>query len=64
VLLLILQRAKTFRLNFWKVSVSLRHSWFKVKKEKAVGYYLIKDQDINMAKVYRILEGPMFVAVR
>lgn len=39
----------------------LRHSGFLgAKKGKGGGYYLIKDpKDINMAKVYRILEGPI-----
>ena len=39
----------------------LRHSGFLgAKKGKGGGYYLIKDpKDINMAKVYRILEGPV-----
>jgi DNA-binding IscR family transcriptional regulator len=30
-----------------------------VPKGKGGGYYLIKEKDINMAKVYHILEGPM-----
>jgi DNA-binding IscR family transcriptional regulator len=35
----------------------LRHSGFA---KKGGGYYLIKDpKEINMAKVYRILEGPI-----
>ncbi len=39
----------------------LRHSGFLgSKKGKGGGYYLIKDpKDINMATVYRILEGPI-----
>ncbi|MEM8521417.1 Rrf2 family transcriptional regulator [Flavobacterium sp. PL12] len=39
----------------------LRHSGFLgAKKGKGGGYYLIKDpKDINMAHVYRILEGPI-----
>lgn len=39
----------------------LRHSGFLgAKKGKGGGYYLIKEpKDINMAKVYRILEGPI-----
>ena len=39
----------------------LRHSGFLgAKKGKGGGYYLIKDpKDINMAIVYRILEGPI-----
>lgn len=39
----------------------LRHSGFLgAKKGKGGGYYLIKDpKDINMANVYRILEGPI-----
>lgn len=39
----------------------LRHSGFLgAKKGKGGGYYLIKEpQEINMAKVYRILEGPI-----
>ena len=39
----------------------LRHSGFLgSKKGKGGGYYLIKDpKDINMANVYRILEGPI-----
>lgn len=39
----------------------LRHSGFLgAKKGKGGGYYLIKDpREINMAKVYRILEGPI-----
>jgi Rrf2 family protein len=39
----------------------LRHSGFLgAKKGKGGGYYLIKDpKDINMAQVYRILEGPI-----
>ena len=39
----------------------LRHSGFLgAKKGKGGGYYLIKDpKEINMAKVYRILEGPI-----
>ena len=39
----------------------LRHSGFLgAKKGKGGGYYLIKDpKDINMAVVYRILEGPI-----
>jgi DNA-binding IscR family transcriptional regulator len=37
----------------------LRHSGFLGAKER-VGYYLIKEpKDINMAKVYRTLEGPI-----
>jgi Rrf2 family protein len=39
----------------------LRHSGFLgAKKGKGGGYYLIKEpKEINMAKVYRILEGPI-----
>ena len=39
----------------------LRHSGFLgSKKGKGGGYYLIKDpKEINMATVYRILEGPI-----
>jgi Rrf2 family protein len=39
----------------------LRHSGFLgAKKGKGGGYYLIKDpKEISMAKVYRILEGPI-----
>ena len=39
----------------------LRHSGFLgAKKGKGGGYYLIKDpREINMAVVYRILEGPI-----
>ena len=39
----------------------LRHSGFLgSKKGKGGGYYLIKDpKDINMATIYRILEGPI-----
>ena len=39
----------------------LRHSGFLgAKKGKGGGYYLIKEpKDINMAHVYRILEGPI-----
>lgn len=39
----------------------LKHSGFLgSKKGKGGGYYLIKDpKDINMATVYRILEGPI-----
>lgn len=39
----------------------LRHSGFLgAKKGKGGGYYLIKEpKDINMAIVYRILEGPI-----
>ena len=39
----------------------LRNSGFLgAKKGKGGGYYLIKDpKDISMAKVYRILEGPI-----
>lgn len=39
----------------------LRHSGFLgAKKGKGGGYYLIKDpKEINMAQVYRILEGPI-----
>lgn len=39
----------------------LRHSGFLgAKKGKGGGYYLIKDpKEINMAIVYRILEGPI-----
>lgn len=39
----------------------LRHSGFLgSKKGKGGGYYLIKDpKEINMAAVYRILEGPI-----
>jgi Rrf2 family protein len=39
----------------------LKNSGFLgAKKGKGGGYYLIKEpQDINMAKVYRILEGPI-----
>ena len=39
----------------------LRHSGFLgAKKGKGGGYYLIKDpKEINMAHVYRILEGPI-----
>ena len=39
----------------------LRHSGFLgAKKGKGGGYYLIKEpRDINMAHVYRILEGPI-----
>ena len=39
----------------------LRHSgYLGSKKGKGGGYYLIKDpKDINMAHVYRILEGPI-----
>lgn len=39
----------------------LRHSGFLgAKKGKGGGYYLIKEpKDINMARVYRILEGPI-----
>ncbi len=39
----------------------LRHSGFLgAKKGKGGGYYLIKDpKDINMADVYRTLEGPI-----
>lgn len=39
----------------------LRHSGFLgSKKGKGGGYYLIKEpKDINMATVYRILEGPI-----
>ncbi len=39
----------------------LRHSGFLgAKKGKGGGYYLIKEpKDINMAHVYRVLEGPI-----
>jgi Rrf2 family protein len=39
----------------------LRHAGFLgAKKGKGGGYYLIKEpKEINMAKVYRILEGPI-----
>jgi Rrf2 family protein len=38
----------------------LRHSGLLgAKKGKGGGYYLIKDPKINMAHVYRILEGPI-----
>ena len=39
----------------------LRHSGFLgAKKGKGGGYYLIKEpRDINMAHVYRVLEGPI-----
>ena len=39
----------------------LRHSgYLGSKKGKGGGYYLIKEpKDINMAHVYRILEGPI-----
>jgi DNA-binding IscR family transcriptional regulator len=38
----------------------LRHSGFWVPRKEKGGYYLIKDpKEINMAHVYRILEGPI-----
>ena len=43
------------------ILLSLRHSGFLgAKKGKGGGYYLIKDpKEINMAQVYRALEGPI-----
>ena len=43
------------------ILLELRHAGYvDSKKGKGGGYYLIKDpKDINMANVYRILEGPI-----
>jgi Rrf2 family protein len=52
-------KAEHISLKFLEsILLLLRHSGFLgAKKGKGGGYYLIKD--INMAKVYRILEGPI-----
>jgi Rrf2 family protein len=55
-------KAEHISLKFLEsILLLLRHSGFLgAKKGKGGGYYLIKDpKDINMAKVYRILEGPI-----
>ena len=55
-------KAEHISLKFLEsILLLLRHSGFLgAKKGKGGGYYLIKEpKDINMAKVYRILEGPI-----
>jgi Rrf2 family protein len=55
-------KAEHISLKFLEsILLLLRHSGFLgAKKGKGGGYYLIKDpKEINMAIVYRILEGPI-----
>jgi Rrf2 family protein len=55
-------KSETISIKFLEsILLLLRHSGFLgAKKGKGGGYYLIKDpKDINMAQVYRILEGPI-----
>jgi Rrf2 family protein len=55
-------KAEHISLKFLEsILLLLRHSGFLgAKKGKGGGYYLIKEpKDINMAHVYRILEGPI-----
>lgn len=55
-------RSENISIKFLEsILLLLRHSGFLgAKKGKGGGYYLIKDpKDINMAHVYRILEGPI-----
>ncbi|MCV9929429.1 Rrf2 family transcriptional regulator [Flavobacterium sp. LS1R49] len=55
-------RSENISIKFLEsILLLLRNSGFLgAKKGKGGGYYLIKDpKDISMAKVYRILEGPI-----
>jgi Rrf2 family protein len=55
-------KSESISLKFLEsILLVLRHSGFLgAKKGKGGGYYLIKEpKDINMAQVYRILEGPI-----
>lgn len=55
-------KAENISIKFLEsILLLLRHSGFLgAKKGKGGGYYLIKEpSEINMAKVYRILEGPI-----
>ena len=55
-------KAEHISLKFLEsILLLLRHSGFLgAKKGKGGGYYLIKEpKDVNMAHVYRILEGPI-----
>ncbi|TRX38996.1 RrF2 family transcriptional regulator [Flavobacterium restrictum] len=55
-------KAENISLKFLEsILLLLKNSGFLgAKKGKGGGYYLIKEpKDINMAKVYRILEGPI-----
>ncbi|RTY75960.1 RrF2 family transcriptional regulator [Flavobacterium sp. LS1R10] len=55
-------KSETISIKFLEsILLLLRHSGFLgAKKGKGGGYYLIKDpKEINMAHVYRILEGPI-----
>lgn len=55
-------KSESISLKFLEsILLLLRHSGFLgAKKGKGGGYYLIKEpKDINMAHVYRILEGPI-----
>lgn len=54
-------KSEHISIKFLSILLLLRNSGFLgAKKGKGGGYYLIKDpKDISMAKVYRILEGPI-----
>ena len=57
-----ISKSENISLKFLEsILLLLRHSGFLgAKKGKGGGYYLIKEpKDINMAHVYRILEGPI-----
>jgi Rrf2 family protein len=60
-LLLLAIKSENISVNFLEsILLLLRHSGFELKKGKGGGYYLIKEpKEINMAHVYRILEGPI-----